>query len=129
MRQIDNHPREKAGFSNSQKEPGSVELSSSVHKARQNRDDSPRNHDACDPFSCTPAFDDDGSRDLEQEPRYVKHGYAQAINAVTETQIGAHPEVGEGNVGAVNIVNDKEKKDKRKQAVRDSPSGSLADIS
>jgi hypothetical protein len=65
--QINDHAREKARFSNSEKEAGNIELPGGVHKASQSRDYSPGNHDSCNPLSCAPAFDDEGSGYFEQE--------------------------------------------------------------
>jgi hypothetical protein len=62
---------EKTGFSGPQKKAGGIKLCRSVHKAGQNRNYSPRDHDSPNPFPRTPAFNDDGSGDLEQDVGYV----------------------------------------------------------
>ena len=41
---------------------------------------------------------------------------------IAEAQVNAHPEVGEGNVDAIDVVDDVDEKHERKQSARDSPS-------
>src|SRR5262249_12284227 len=110
------------GFCKSQEEACSVELSSAMHEASQHRDYSPGDHDSCNPFPCAPPFDNNGSWYLEQKIGQVKNAYAEAIHAITETQVSAHSEIGEGNVDAIDVVHDVHEEHERKQAVRNSPS-------
>jgi len=56
------------------------------------------------------------------------HAYAQAINAVAEAEIGTHSEVGKRNVDPVDVVDDVEKKNKRKQAGGNSPPRSNSNL-
>ena len=99
--QVNDHSREETGFCKSQEEACGVELPGGVHKASQDRDYSPGDHDPCNPFPRAPAFDDDGSRYLEQNVGQVKYAYAEAVHAIAKAQVGAHPEIGEGNVDAI----------------------------
>src|SRR5262245_36829762 len=93
-----------------------------MHETSQNRHYTPGNHDPCNPFSRAPAFNGDGSRYLEQNVGEIKHAYAKAVDAIAETQVGAHPEIGEGNVHAIDVIHDIEEEHERKQSVRNSPS-------
>ena len=93
-----------------------------MHKASEDRDYSPGDHDPCDPFPRAPAFSDDGSGYLEQNIGQVKHADAEAVCAIAEAQVGAHSEIGEGNVDPIDIVHDVDQEHERKQAIRNSPS-------
>src|SRR6516225_8686754 len=99
-----------------------------MHEASQDRHYSPGNHDPRNPFPRAPAFDDDDSRYLEQNVGQVKYADAEAIHAIAEPQVGAHSEISEGNVDAIDVVHDADEKHERKQAVRNSPSCSNANI-
>src|SRR5260370_37883743 len=97
-----------------------------MHEAGKDRDYSPGDHYPCNPFPRAPTFDDNGSGYLKQNVGQVKHAYAEAINAIAEAQIGAHSEIGEGNVDAIDVVHYVNQEHERKQAVRNSPSRSNA---
>ena len=57
-----------------------------MNKARQNRDDSPGDHYSCNPFSRAPAFDNDGSRYLEQKISQIKHADTESVDAIGEAE-------------------------------------------
>ena len=99
-----------------------------MHETGQDRHYSPRDHDSRNPFSRAPAFDDDGSRYLEQNIGQVKHAYAETVDAIAEAQVGAHSEIGEGNVDAIEVVHDVNEEHERKQAARNSPPRSRAKL-
>jgi len=84
MRQVNDHSREEAGFCESQEKACRVELPDRAHEASENRDYTPRYHDPRNPFPRAPAFDDDGSRYLEQNVSQVKHAYSQAVHSIAE---------------------------------------------
>src|SRR5262249_3340329 len=111
------------------KETRSVELCGVLHKTGQTRYYAPGNHNSCDPLSRAPAFDDKSPRYLKKNIRQVKHPYAEPINSITETQVGAHPEIGERNIDPVDVVHEIEEKDERKQAKRNVPSRPNANFS
>ena len=93
-----------------------------MHEASEDRDHSPGDHDPCNPFPRTPTFDDDGSRYLEQNIGQVKHAYTEAVYAIAKAQVGAHSEIGEGNVDAIDEIHDVDQEHERKQAARNSAS-------
>src|SRR5262249_41099183 len=97
-----------------------------MHEASQDCHYSPGNHDPCNPFPCAPAFDDDDPAYLEQNVREIKHAYTEAVHAIAETQVGTHPEIGERDVDAIDVIHDVDEEHERKQAVRNSPSCSNA---
>lgn len=76
-----------------------------MYETGQDRNYSPRNHDSCYPLSRTPAFDDDGSRYLEQNISQVKHADAETVDAVAEAEVGAHSEIRKRDVDAIQISN------------------------
>src|SRR6476469_3684088 len=118
--QVNNHPRKETRFCKSQEESRGVELSGCVHKASKNRDYSPRDHDPCNPFPRTPTFDDNGPRYLEQNIGQVKHAYAEAVYAIAKAQVGAHSEISEGNVNAIDEIHNVDQEHERKQPARNS---------
>jgi len=122
MRQVNNYPGKETCFCKSQEKPRGVELSGGVHEPSEDRDDSPGDHDPCDPFPRAPAFSDDGSGYLEQNIGQVKHADAEAVCAIAEAQVGAHSEIGEGNVDAIDVVHDVDQEYEKKQAARNSAS-------
>src|SRR5207249_5147868 len=126
--EVHDHSGEEAGFSEPQQEAGGVELCGTIHKASHDRDYSPGDHDPCNPLPRAPAFYDDGSWYLKQNVGQVKHADAQAVHAITEAQVGAHSEIGEGNVGAIDVVHDVDEENERKQAIRNSSSCSSANF-
>ena len=128
MRQINNHSWEEAGFCKSQEETGSIELSGTMHETGQDRHCSPGDHDSGNPFPRAPAFDDDSSWNLEQNVSQVEHAYAETVYAIAEAQVGAHSEIREGNVDAIDEVHDVDQEHERKQAARNSPSRSHANF-
>ena len=128
MRQVNNHSWEEAGFCKSQKETSSVELSGAMHEAGQDRHYSPGDHDPRNPLPRAPAFHDDRSWYLEQNVGQIKHAYTETVHAIAKAQVGAHPEVREGHVDAIDEVHDVDEKHERKQATRDSPSCSRANF-
>ena len=113
MCQVNNHPGKETRFCKPQEKARGVELSGGVHKASKNRDYSPGDHDPCDPFPRAPSFDNDGSRYLQQNIGQVKHAYAETVYAVAKAQVGAHSEIGEGNVDAIDEIHDVDEKYKR----------------
>ena len=79
MCQVNDHSREETRFRKSQAEACCVELPGGVHKASQDRDYAPGDHDPRNPFSRAPPFHDDGSGYLKQNIGQVKHAYAEAV--------------------------------------------------
>ena len=128
MRQVNDHSGEKASFCKSQEKAGGVELCGVMDEASQDRHDSPGDHDPCNPFPRAPAFDDDGSRYLEQNVSQVKHAYTEAVDAIAEAKVGTHSEISEGNVDAIDVVHDVDEEHERKQVVGNSPSCSNANF-
>src|SRR5262245_12413775 len=126
--QVNNHSWEEAGLRESKKEPSHVELPRCSYEARQDCDQSPRDHYSRNPFPGTPAFDDDCSRYFKQNITDIEDAYSKTINAVAEAQIDAHPEIGKGNVDAVNVVDDIDQEDERQKTERNTPPGSDADF-
>jgi hypothetical protein len=63
---------------------------------------------------------------LKQNIGQVKHAYAEAVHPVAKTQVGAHSEIGEGNVDAIDEIHDVDQKHERKQPARNSAACSNA---
>jgi hypothetical protein len=121
--QINDHSREKTGFSRPEKKTGSIELSGSVDQAGKHSRQSPGNHDARRPFSCAPALHEDGAWDLEEDVAYEEHRHAQAVNSIAKAEIEIHSKGGEGHVCTVQISDQIEEKYERQKPPRDTPPG------
>ena len=68
-REVQNHSRKEAGFRSAKEEARCIKLVCSVDERRENRDESPGDHDVCDPFASAPALNEDGSRNFEEDIR------------------------------------------------------------
>ena len=74
-----------------------------------------------------PAFDDEGSGNLQQDVANEEDSGAKAEHAVTEMQIMGHLEGSVSHIHSVEERNDIEQLEKRKQAAADAASGTLRD--
>ncbi len=94
----------------------------------QDRNYSPRDHDSRYPLSRTPAFNNDGSRYLEQNVGQVEHTHAETIDTIAEAQVDAHSEIGEGNIDAIKVIHDVNDEHERKQPAGNSAPRSRAKL-
>src|ERR1022692_4052905 len=96
---------------------------SGVNQSDEDGKDSPRDHDAGNPASRAPAFDDEGSRNLQQDVADEEDPGAKAEHSVTEIQIAGHLQGAVSHIHSVEERKDIEQPEKRKQAAADATSG------
>src|ERR1700759_785764 len=98
-----------------------------MHETHADGDASPCHQDARDPAASAPAFDDDGSGNLQQKITNEENSRAQAENAVAEAKVSGHFQAREADVDAIEIRNDVENEQIGQQAHRDAPDGAFSD--
>src|SRR5262245_34756554 len=116
VRQKNDYAREVSGFGQTQDEAQNVELilvAGEIHpwladKSHYRGYDSPRDHDARDPFPRAPPFDDQRARDFEQEIAEKENTRARADDVVGEPHPAFaeglfHLQGGDADVGTVNV--------------------------
>ena len=122
-REIDHYAGIEACFSSTQQEARGVELSGCVDEGGENGDQTPRNHDARDPFASAPSLDQDGAGNLEQNISQEENAGSQAIHAIGESEVNAHAESCEGDIDAIDEIDEVEKTQKREEARSNSAAG------
>ena len=109
---------EKTGLGQTEKETHGVELRRRLHPRVQARDNSPRDHDAGDPFSGAPFLDDDCARNLEQEIAEKEQPGTSADHVVVEGRhVLRHGQLGECDVDTIDVRNHIADEQQRDQAL------------
>jgi hypothetical protein len=121
-------PGKKLGFRCAEQQSRCIELARCADETGENCDHSPGDHDAGDPLARTPPLDNDGARNLQQQIADKKQTRAKSVDPVAESQIDAHAQIGERQVGPVDIADDVEKKYERQKMPGRSAACALADV-
>src|SRR3984957_11968013 len=116
MRQIDEDSGEKPRLSEAQQESQRIKLRRGMDERHSDADDSPGDHDAREPATRAPFFDDDRTRNFEQEVTGEENSGTEAEHAIVEAQLPRHLERGRGNIRAVEEGDDVEDREVRQQA-------------
>ena len=91
-------------------------------------DDSPGDHDAREPATRAPFFDDDRTRNFEQEVTGEENSGTEAEHAIVEAQLPRHLERGRGNIRAVEESDDVEDREVRQQAECNATARAVGDL-
>src|SRR6185295_3558282 len=104
MRQVDDDAWIEARLGQPQEEAHHVELERRLHEGGHGGHDAPGDHDARDPLPRAPPLDDERARDLEQEIPDEEDAGPEADHRVVEVrQVPRHRQLGDGDVGPVDV--------------------------
>src|SRR5690242_2338286 len=111
--QIDQHGWHEARFSRAKEKSSCIELAGGLNETRQGCHHSPRNQDSREPFLRAPSVRNDRARYLKQDVAEVERSHAEGVDPIAEAEVTAHPEIGEGNVDAIDVRDNVEQEGKR----------------
>ena len=92
----------------------------SVDKTGERRERAPRDQRQCEQPARAPALHQNRARNLQREITDKKNSAGGAEDRIVQAEIAFHSKRGVSDVGAVEIIRDVEKKQKRQQPPRDS---------
>ena len=137
MREIDDYAGKKSGFGGAQEEAQSIErvgVASTARKTSMPRKPiivatmpqatmMPRK-----PFPRAPALDDQVPGDLEQKVADEEDPRAEADDGIVEAEIALHLQLGDAQVGAVDVGKQIDQHQERHQASSYAPASALGDL-
>ena len=120
-------PGKKAGFGGAQQKAYPVKLMWSMDEAGEDGNNAPGDHDAGNPGAGAPALDQHRSRDLEEKITHKEDAGAKAIDFGRKAQSAGHLQCGVAEVDAVEVGDDVENEQIRKQAAHNTLAGAFRD--
>src|SRR4029077_12289606 len=87
VREVYQDAGREAGFGDAEKKARPVKLPGRVNERRQGGNQSPGDHDACDPAARAPALRNERPGNLQQDVSEEKHARAKTKHAVAEVEI------------------------------------------
>src|SRR5579864_5380536 len=128
VREVHENAGEESGFGHAQQDSNEVEMHGRPDERHQDGDESPGDHDACEPFAGAPALHDEAAGNFEEQVADKKYSRAEAKNAVTEAQIVRHFEGGVADVHAIEKRNHKKCEEERQETPRDAAACAWANL-
>lgn len=117
--QVQDDAREKARLGYTKKKTENVEGGGVVAEGHQGGDDSPADHDAGDPESCSRAVENEVGRDFENKVTDEKDACSCSKHGIGEPGNLAHREFGEAYIDSVDISQDIAGKEDRDESEGD----------
>ena len=108
-RQVEQHARKEAGLGDTEHHPQAIEPARRGHKCHSRGDDAPRHHNSSHPAPCPEPMQCQVARNLEEEVADEEQPRGQTKHRLSQTEILAHGEFGEPDVGPVEVVDEVEK--------------------
>jgi hypothetical protein len=119
--QIENNPGGKSCFRDAEQKPQPIEAEGPSDEHHGSGDESPRDHDACDPEPRPDPGENQVARNLECRVPDEEDAGAEAVDRRAETEIVIHLERSESDIDAIEKRDDVKKKEKRDQPVAHRP--------
>lgn len=118
IREVQDDPREEAGFCQPQQEAHHVEHGRRGHEHHGRRDDAPRDHDPRDPDACAHAVQDHVARHFKEEVTDEEDAGAEPVDGLAELEVVEHLQLGKAHVDAIEIRDHVAQQQERNQAPR-----------
>src|ERR1700683_2672271 len=100
-REINDHPREKTGLGSAEAEPPEIKLTRRLDESECDCAETPSHQNSRSPTACAIFFDDQRSRNLQQNIASKKQPRTQAENPLGETKVKRHGHVPISDIRAI----------------------------
>jgi hypothetical protein len=119
VREVDDDAGEETGFGDAEQKPHNVELHRRTDKCRASRNQAPSDENSREPFARAPSFDEECTGNFQREIAEEEDADAQAEDFVGELQVAGHAQLGEADIGPVEISHQIKKDHQRHDAPGD----------
>ena len=125
MREVDEDAGEKTGFGQAEQKSQGIKVHGVMDERHSHADESPSDHDAREPATRAPFFDDHRAGNFQQKVASEEDPGAEAKDAIVEAEFVRHLQGSGRDVGAVEKGDDVEEGEVRQQAKRDAAASAI----